>query len=137
MKDFQQLSSQDLAEISRSIGLKHDTGKPDFSLISPIASAYLAQVLTFGAKKYAAHNWRKGIPMSKLLAASDRHLTAIKAGIDKDPETGLPHAAHLMCECMFMIEQMASPRADEFDDRFKLTDAQRQLVESLLATATN
>lgn len=114
-------------------GDKADIGKPRMDLISPIAMAYLAQVLTFGANKYTAHNWRKGIPLSKLIAASQRHLTAIAAGLDTDEETGLPHAAHLMCEAMFMCEQLVSPLHASTDDRYKYTEAQKDLLVTLLA----
>lgn len=114
-------------------GDKADTGKPRMDLISPLAMAYLAQVLTFGANKYAAHNWRKGIPLSKLIAASQRHLTAIAAGIDTDEETGLPHAAHLMCEAMFICEQLVSPVGLINDDRYLYTRSQKDLLVTLLA----
>lgn len=114
-------------------GNKADGGKPRMDLISPLAMAYLAQVLTFGAKKYSAHNWRKGIPLSKLIAASQRHLTAIAAGIDTDEETGLPHAAHLMCEAMFICEQLISPVGFINDDRYLYTRYQKDLLVALLA----
>lgn len=101
-------------------GLKYDSEKSRLDLISPIATGFLARVLGFGAEKYSANNWRLGIPMSKLIAASQRHLEAIKAGIDFDHETGLPHAAHLMCEAMFMCEQLVSLRHNMYDDRYKI-----------------
>lgn len=119
--------------ITQLEGLKHDSGKPDFSLISSLALTYLAKVLTFGASKYSAHNWRKGIPFSKILAACDRHLQAIKIGEDYDYETGLPHAAHLMCECMFLVELLHSNLNVECDDRYHYTEAQKNLLVSLLA----
>jgi hypothetical protein len=116
-------------------GLKYDACKPDFSLISPVALTYLAQVLTFGAKKYDAHNWRKGIPESKIIAASYRHLVAMAAGITTDAETGLPHAAHLMCECMFILEQQAITRGG--GDLFMYNTAQKNLLETLLANVVS
>ena len=114
-------------------GDKADIGKPRMDLISPLAMAYLAQVLTFGANKYAAHNWRKGIPLSKLIAASQRHLTAIAAGIDTDEETGLPHVAHLLCEAMFICEQLVSPLHVSTDDRYQYKESQKNLLVALLA----
>lgn len=115
-------------------GDKHDTGKAPFDLISPIALAFLAQVLAFGAQKYAAHNWRKGIPQSKLIAASHRHLAAIQAGINYDAETGLPHAAHLMCEAMFMCEQLTTTKGN---DIYHLNTNQKNLLDALLAGDVN
>lgn len=84
-------------------GVKHDADKPRMDLIDPFAEEQLARVLTFGAKKYAPHNWRGGINQSRLIAAARRHLNAFAKGEDEDPETGLQHAAHLMCCAMFMV----------------------------------
>jgi hypothetical protein len=116
-------------------GTKHDLGKPNMSLMSPIALTYLSAVLTFGASKYSANNWRKGIPLSKIIAACHRHLAAILAGDDYDTETGLPHAAHLMCEAMFMCEQLtASPIGGIVgDDRYHYNENQKDLLAALLA----
>lgn len=81
--------------------LKYDTGKPPISLISREFLEGLANVLAFGAKKYAAHNWREGMEWSRLADASMRHLLAWVDGEDTDPESGLNHLHHaafgLMC----------------------------------------
>lgn len=126
-----------VAPVSVSTGLKHNKGKAPLDLISPLAAAYLAQVLAFGAEKYAAHNWRGGIKLSYLLAACQRHILAIQAGIDNDEETGLPHAAHLMCEAMFMVDQMNSIHHKLLDDRFKDTDSKKNLLVAVLAGDVN
>jgi hypothetical protein len=118
-------------------GLKYDQSKPRMDLMSPIALAHLSSVLTFGAQKYAEHNWRSGIQMSRLISASQRHLTAIQAGIDYDEETALPHAAHLMCCAMFMIEQLYSEKASLMDDRYHLDSDQKNLLAALLAGSHN
>lgn len=101
-------------------GLKFDSEKPRYDLIDPHAIDQLARVLTFGAQKYAAHNWRKGIVKSRLLAAAMRHLFAYLRGEDTDPETGLSHAAHAMCCCMFLLGLEGQP---ELDDRWRALDA--------------
>lgn len=98
-------------------GQKFDQDKPRMDLLDAYAIEELAKVLTFGAKKYAPHNWRKGIVLSRLLAASARHLFAIMRGEDVDEETGLAHAAHLMCCAMFLIWTMKNLPA--MDDRWK------------------
>ena len=96
--------------------MKFDGEKTRMDLLDPCAIEQLAQVLTFGASKYAAHNWRKGISKSRLLAAALRHLFAYLSGEDKDPESGLSHVAHAMCCCMFLLG--LEHRAD-LDDRWK------------------
>ncbi len=103
-------------EVDNTVGVKYDSGKPDMSLLSSYAILELTKVLDFGAKKYANHNWRKGIAISRLVAAALRHMFAFLAGEDKDPETGLSHVAHAMCCCMFILElYQIKP---ELDDRF-------------------
>ncbi len=97
-------------------GTKFDTDKPDMSLLSSLALEELAKVLTFGKHKYAAHNWRKGILISRLIAATLRHMFALLRGETYDSETGLQHAAHAMCCCMFIIETLIVRK--DFDDRF-------------------
>lgn len=77
-------------------------------------------VLQFGAKKYAGHNWRKGMKWSYLVAAALRHLYAIKWGETNDPETGLPHTGHLGCCLAFLGEYAMHPALyGALDDRFK------------------
>lgn len=100
-------------------GLKFDAGKPRMDLLDPLAIEQLALVLEFGAHKYAAHNWRKGLSKSRLIAASLRHLFAYLRGEDHDPETGLPHPAHAMCCCMFLL---GLADREDLDDRWKPGD---------------
>lgn len=100
-----------------STGVKHDQDKPDMSLLSSIALTKVAQVMTFGKKKYSAHNWRGGFAWSRPLAAAARHLYAYIGGEDKDPETGLSHLAHACC-CLFFILEFEDTRPD-LDDRYK------------------
>lgn len=98
-----------------SEGVKHDQEKPKMELIAPSAIFALANVLTFGAKKYAARNWEKGMVWTRPIAAILRHTFAYLGGETHDPETGLSHMAHVMCEAMFLIEyEKTHP---ELDDR--------------------
>lgn len=100
------------------VALKYDGEKPKHGLISSKFLDGLARVLTFGAKKYAAHNWRKGFDSSRLYDSIQRHLTAWNDGEDTDPESGLPHLAHAACGLMFLSEQMIT--RPDLDDRYKL-----------------
>lgn len=81
---------------------KFDEGKPRYDLVDADAITGLAEVLGFGAKKYAPDNWRKGIEFSRLIRALESHLNAIKRGEYTDPESGLPHIDHLGCNWMFL-----------------------------------
>ncbi|QFG11753.1 hypothetical protein PBI_SALK_39 [Arthrobacter phage Salk] len=91
--------------------------KPErHSLIPVEALNSIARLYGVGAKKYAAHNWRKGYEWSKSYDAMNRHMALFWSGEDIDPETGEPHMAavafHAMTLIVFMQEQPG------FDDRY-------------------
>jgi len=98
-------------------GVKHDGEKPDMSLLSSIAITKVADVMTFGKRKYSANNWRGGIVYSRLLAAALRHIFAYLGGESIDPESGKSHLAHAVC-CLCMILEFEETRPD-LDDRYK------------------
>ena len=98
---------------------KHDNNKARMDLLSPIGMARLSEVLRFGASggKYEDHNWRKGLQWSRVIGATLRHLFSFMGGEDKDPESGLSHVAHAMCNLMFLSEFEETHK--ELDDRYK------------------
>ncbi len=98
-------------------GVKYDDGKADISLLPPEALVAIAEVFTFGAKKYAADNWRGGFKWRRVVSAILRHLFAWSAGQDKDPETGLSHIAHVGCNVMFLLTFIITKTGT--DDRYK------------------
>lgn len=97
-------------------GIKFDTDKPKVELLSSIALIEISKVLTFGAKKYDDHNWRKGMHWSRLLGAATRHILAYLGGEDKDSESGLSHLAHAGCCIMFLLEYEQTHK--NLDDRY-------------------
>jgi hypothetical protein len=96
-------------------GRKDDQEKPDMDLLSPYALEKIAQVMTFGKKKYGANNWRGGIVYSRLLAAVLRHINSYRKGETFDPETGFSHLSHASCGLMMLLE-FEETRPD-LDDR--------------------
>lgn len=108
----------DISQESKDQTQKKDAGKVPMELISPVAMEVLARVLGFGAKKYEDHGWRKGIKWTRTIAAILRHTYAYLRGETNDPETGLSHMGHVMCEAMFLIEwETTHP---ELDDRYRI-----------------
>lgn len=103
-------------------GLKYDSEKPRMDLVDPYAIEQVAKVLGFGAKKYEAHNWRKGLQWSRLIAGVLRHVNAFNDGEDLDPETGISHAAHAMCGLMFLVNYTKTHKS--LDDRYTKPKAQ-------------
>jgi len=84
---------------------KHDSAKPRYDLLPPIAIDLMAQVMTFGAKKYKPEGWRTvDNAIQRYQAALLRHSFAMLRGEVLDPESGLPHAAHAMCCAAFIAE---------------------------------
>ena len=99
-------------------GKKYDQKKVRLDLLSSKWLMGVGKVLTFGAEKYAAHNWREGISASRLIAAFQRHMLAFNDGEDLDPETGLSHIYHASCCVMFLAELMET-MPEQIDDRYK------------------
>lgn len=84
-------------------GVKHDSGKLPYHLISPHILNALATILEFGAKKYAPRNWEDGMDWSRVFGALQRHMWAWWGGEKLDPETGKSHLWHAACCLMFLI----------------------------------
>ena len=93
---------------------KHDQDKVRFDLIPPKELEEVAKVFTFGAKKYSDYNWQ-GLKVSRLVASLLRHVYAWVQGKSIDPETGLSHLSHAVCNCL-MIMWIVENRRDQ-DDR--------------------
>jgi hypothetical protein len=85
-------------------GLRFNEGKTRHDLTPAFAQEQYARVLSEGAKKYAPRNWEQGMAWSKVSASLERHLQAFKRGEDYDPETGVLHTAHIMCNAGFLTE---------------------------------
>lgn len=100
-----------------STAIKEDGDKNRLELLPVGPLQDIAEILTFGAKKYADHNWRNGFKWSRLIGACLRHLFAWAGGQDKDPETGKSHLAHAGCCILFLLEH--EKRGLGEDDRYK------------------
>lgn len=96
---------------------KADAHKPRVDLLPFDALEGAAQAFTYGAHKYSAHNWRKGMAWSRLLAATLRHLFAWANGEDRDPESGIGHLHHAAASILMLSESVR--RGYGQDDRWK------------------
>lgn len=97
-------------------GTKNDAGKPAMGLVAPELLVAVATILEFGARKYAARNWEKGISYTRVFGGLMRHLWAWWGGEENDPETGYSHLWHAGCGIMFLIAYNDRGMKD-FDDR--------------------
>lgn len=83
---------------------RFNEGKPMMSLIPESHTTGIAEVFTFGAKKYGKHNWRKGMSWLAMIDSMKRHLEAIQRGEDYDKESGMLHIHHLGCNVAMLSE---------------------------------
>lgn len=76
-------------------------------MVEDFANALLAvaDVSTFGVKKYAAHSWMT-VPdaRARYYDAFHRHILKAAAGEAVDQESGLPHAAHVAWNALALLE---------------------------------
>ena len=94
-----------MEHIKTQEGRKLDQGKTRYDLIHTGSLKDLADVLTFGSKKYDDDNWMKVDAWKRrYYSAAMRHLQSWYSGDTLDEETGLPHLAHAMCCLMFLNE---------------------------------
>lgn len=98
-------------------GTRYNGGKPQWSLVPQTALLPMVRVLEFGAEKYDAHNWKKGLSIKEICESMKRHLDAFMEGIDNDEESGLSHIGHIQCNALFLSWMMQNK--PQFDDRYK------------------
>ena len=90
--------------VSSSVGKKNDEGKNRLDLIEPEFIEAVGQVLTFGAEEYGPNNWQNVEDAeNRYYAAAMRHLMAYRKGEKTDPESKLPHLAHVATNMMFLM----------------------------------
>lgn len=95
---------------------RYNGGKLRLDLLPVDAIRAFAEVMSYGAQKYAEYNWAKGDKWSVPLASLERHLLLWKGGEDRDSESGLPHMAHIICNAAFLI--VYAVRGLGKDDRY-------------------
>lgn len=91
---------------------KDDATKPPLDMLPFDALTEVARVMAYGAwqaprpdgsKGYGRDNWRQCTDVNRYDAAMLRHYAAIQRGELVDPESGLPHRAHLACCALFAL----------------------------------
>ena len=108
-------SSQNTSEVA----VKHDDGKADWSLVPFESLEGMVKVLEFGAQKYAGWNWTTngGFSYMRVFRSCLRHLFAWSRGEDLDPESGLSHIHHAMCNLLFISHYIGNKEKYNKDDR--------------------
>lgn len=107
--------------------MKEKIGKARYDLITKEMLDSFAEILEFGAEKYAPWDWMDGIDFLDLYAAAMRHLLKWHTGEDLDPESGLPHLSHALTNIgMLCTYQRLGPRYMDKDNRPILSEGLRK-----------
>jgi len=97
-------------------GRKDDADKVRWDLLPVRALHSVAEVLTFGVRKYDENNWQHVRPTRRYYRAALGHIYARALGEYNDPETGLPHLAHAACCILFLLSNdLGHDPADTFE----------------------
>ncbi len=118
------VDSLDTHEALKSLGMfqMRQQGRPALTRIARVLDADrqawqdCAAVFDYGRRKYAEWNWAKGMAWSIPIGCAARHLLAMARGEENDPESGLPHRGHVMCNIVMLLWFMSE--YVEGDDRY-------------------
>jgi hypothetical protein len=104
--------------------------KAPLRLVPSALPIYVSIVQELGGTKYEPYNWRKHhVSRLAYLEAILRHTLQALDGEDSDPESGVPHEAHIAACCAIILDALTIGKL--VDDRYK-TDG---TVSKLLALA--
>lgn len=105
------------ARVSSPTGGQKGTKPCQLFSLPPWAVEQLGRVYGHGAEKYAAHNYRKGYPVSLSINAAFRHLLKFLDNENVDPESGEQHLAHAAWHMLAALQTVHDH--PQYDDRWK------------------
>ncbi len=112
------------------VAKKYDNGKPRVDLLPFESLISVAKVLGWAANsKYEDHNWRKGMPWSKIAASALRHMLYWALRVGPDKESGMSHLAHAACCLLFLISYEIGENGT--DDRAQINEKTLKWLLSL------
>ena len=81
---------------------RHNSGKPQYSLIDLHMLEPCVRVLEFGAQKYDKYNYKKGFPQQQVIDSLLRHIADLIAGKEVDDESNLAIIGHIQANALFL-----------------------------------
>lgn len=96
--------------MNNSTFIKLDNEKLRYELIPSSTLSSLAEVLTYGARKYEVDNWKKCKDVNRYIGALFRHIEAWRNGEENDPESNLSHLSHALANIAFLIDLKLKPK---------------------------
>lgn len=97
---------------------KNDSNKIMMSLVEPMFVEGVAEVLTFGAKKYERDNWKQ-LEYKDLYRLKDsllRHTYAYLDGEYFDEESTLEHLKHMATNIMMILYHEDKKISEDYND---------------------
>jgi hypothetical protein len=87
--------------------LREKLHAPKYDLVPfrEMVDAYV-RVAEFGAKKYDAWNWSKGLSRIQILTSLLNHTWAYLRGEEKDRESGLLHTDHILWNAVTLVHNV-------------------------------
>lgn len=109
------MSIGDVNSQERGSGARFNSTKTKWSLMPLHLLKEVVDVWEYGAVKYAAWNWAKGMPWSVPYECILRHLFRwYWHGERNDPESGKSHLAHIICNVMMLMHyERGYPEGDD------------------------
>lgn len=101
----------------------------ELGFIDPVALEFLGRVAAMGAKKYESFNYLRGYKWSLSYNALQRHYLAFMRGENYDPESGLPHMAHVAWQALALVSFLV--RGIGEDDRPPAFDYPKEDTDEL------
>jgi len=85
--------------------------------LGPLLMVEACRVFEYGANKYKAWNWMKGMSWSVVVGCALRHAKAVFEGELLDPESGLPHTGHFACNLIMLGTYYSTyPEGNDFPE---------------------
>lgn len=95
--------ASDEVRVTSSTGGQKGRKLAQLGAVDPLALLELAKVAGWGAQKYDRYNYLRGFDWSLAHDAGQRHTLEFWSGQDRDPESGLLHAAHAAWQALCLV----------------------------------
>ena len=110
----------------------YGTLKAPTHAIPPVAILHLGAAMETGENKYGLFNWRhRTVSSSVYYDALQRHVLAWWDGETVDPDSGVPHLAHVMACCAVLLD--AEQNGSLHDNRSEIRGGAPTLMEYIRA----
>lgn len=107
-------------------------GKGRMDLLPLRALREVSKIFEAGAKKYAADNWRKGIPIERFVDSGKRHLDKWIMGEDDEP-----HLAQACWNMLCLLETVLMIQEGKLPDELGQGLFERKVVSDTTLNARN